>query len=209
MARRMRRLILAALAVYLPVSATPATAQIENTWPLGPIIGNDVLGSDGDKVGEVHDVVFDVSGRLSSIVVEDSGFLWWGGDFLEIAWPTIGWSPRDNAVYLPMRRKVAEQAPMVDENWRAAFIEPQEVTARQVLGLPVRRPTGMTYAEVEELLFDPLIGHIAVAVLKPLGLPETALRYLAWHPRWFDEQRTSLTVPADIVEIAGPPEIAR
>lgn len=62
-----------------PVNATTSehfiAKQQQDQWTASTLIGQPVMGSSGDKVGDVNDLVFSPNGRLAAIVVGVGGFL--------------------------------------------------------------------------------------------------------------------------------------
>ena len=60
-------------------------SQKPDQWLASSFKGTDVLGADGEKIGEVSDILFDQTGKIEAYVVSMGGFLGMGAKQVAIA----------------------------------------------------------------------------------------------------------------------------
>jgi len=79
----MMKKLLAAMAIFtlVGISAVQAgtvtflTAQDPGDWAAYRLVGTKVLNGNGDKIGDINDVIVDVNGRVSVVVIGVGGYL--------------------------------------------------------------------------------------------------------------------------------------
>lgn len=99
------------------------------------LIGMSVMNPEGEKIGEIEELVINPQeGRIKEVVVSFGGFLGIGSKSVVILWEEMKLSADRQNVLLAMGREELEQAP----SWERPSEEPQQPT------LPTSRGTGET-----------------------------------------------------------------
>ncbi len=78
-----------------------------------PLVGLAVFGSDGQKVGAVHDVKLETDGKVAEIHVRTGGFLGMGGR--TVAVPSAKFTRAGTNVQLSMTSEDVTKLPRLDE----------------------------------------------------------------------------------------------
>lgn len=126
---------LSALALAGGVSAQTATGDTraaerawERTHRASKIIGTDVRNRQGQKIGDIKDVVLDGSGQIAYTVVATGGFLSMGDRLHAIPWTALQKDAGNNYFVLDMSKEQLKSAPgfdskhwpnMADERWNS------------------------------------------------------------------------------------------
>jgi hypothetical protein len=63
--------------------------QKKGQWLAGELIGQTLLGSNGDAIAEVHDLLYDSQGRISAVVIGVGGFLGIGEKLVAVNFASI------------------------------------------------------------------------------------------------------------------------
>lgn len=152
--------ILVAFPAALCISAAAFTANADEVpadwtytpltgdWRLDSVVGGEVVASDGVRVGYVNDIIFDESGLLDTVVVQqkdDSG----DWQFREVAWANIDFDPVLGQVQLKVDSEVFNSFEKMEV---AEFSGFEEVEASNLLGMDVNVDGMAPYGEVEDLL---------------------------------------------------------
>jgi len=124
-----------------PVATRPATGstarvdanQAERDWErrhrASKIIGTNVRNRQGDKIGDVEDIVLDRNGNIAYAVVSTGGFLGIGDRLHAVPWKSLIPVANEDHFMLDMDRKRLEAAPgfpmmkwpnFNDEKWNAS-----------------------------------------------------------------------------------------
>ena len=110
--------LIAAMTAVGPAHATTSdhfvAKQQQDQWTASTLIGQPVISSSGDKVGDVNDLVFNPNGKLAAIVVGVGGFL--GVGEKNVAIPvsraiTDGKKSSDVVVHVNFTKDALEKAP--------------------------------------------------------------------------------------------------
>ncbi len=110
----------ALMAVALPAlaqaqdAATPfLTEQAAGEWRMNNYIGQPVTNASGEKVGYISDVLFDRSGRVTTIVLGVGGFLSVGAKQVALPYQAITYGEKDGArqIIVPLTKDVLLKAP--------------------------------------------------------------------------------------------------
>ncbi len=111
------------------VSGKAAQEDWQRIYRVSKIIGSDVRNLQGEKVGDIKDVVLDRQGMVSYAVVSTGGFLGMGNRMHAVPWSALRSVPgRDHRV-LDIDKERLKQAPsfepdkwpnVVDEGWSSA-----------------------------------------------------------------------------------------
>ena len=100
----MRRRGLAALALLLVAPARGlAQAQglaLDPKGRLVPLMGKRLVGSGGEELGRVVDIVADANGQPVAAVVDVGGFMGLGSRRVAMAWGLLRWKPEAGIVRL-------------------------------------------------------------------------------------------------------------
>jgi sporulation protein YlmC with PRC-barrel domain len=72
-------------------SATDATAHKEGEWRASKLAGVDVYNEANEKIGDVHDIILDRSGKVANVIVAVGGFLGLGEHYVAVAFDKLKW----------------------------------------------------------------------------------------------------------------------
>ena len=76
------------------------------------MIGEDVMGSDGEKIGSVEDVIIDpASGEATQLVISSGGFLGIGEKYHPLPWSTLTYDIAQGGYVVDMTREQLQDAP--------------------------------------------------------------------------------------------------
>lgn len=120
-----RAVIAAAFAAIIPqaifvtnASAADANApfvteQKSGEWRMYNYIGRDVFNAAGDKVGKVHDVMFEHNGKVTTVVLSVGGFLGVGAKLVALPFQAITYLEKDGVrqIVVPLTKEVLMAAP--------------------------------------------------------------------------------------------------
>jgi sporulation protein YlmC with PRC-barrel domain len=76
-----------------------------------PILGKEVVGSDGEKMGRIVDVIVDKSGRPRAAVIDFGGFLGVGSRKIVVDWGALQFDADDGPISLALTRDQVKAAP--------------------------------------------------------------------------------------------------
>ena len=81
------------------------------------IIGEKVIDSNGDRLGEIKDIMLDVTeGKIHYVVIECGGFLGIGEKFFAIPYSVLGISTSEHAFVLEQDKEILKNAPGFDKD---------------------------------------------------------------------------------------------
>jgi hypothetical protein len=79
---------------------TPAVVVDDNK--VQSLLGKDVTGAKGEKLGQITDILVSHTGEIRAAVIDFGGFLGVGSRKIAVAWPTLHFSP--TAITLSLTR---------------------------------------------------------------------------------------------------------
>ena len=110
----------AIVAVAFPAFAQPKdastpflTEQSPAEWRMNNYIGKPVVNASGERVGEISEVLFDKSGRVTSIVIGVGGFLGMGAKSVALPYQAITYGEKggERQIVVPLTKDVLQAAP--------------------------------------------------------------------------------------------------
>jgi sporulation protein YlmC with PRC-barrel domain len=115
----MRTTFFAAAMVLMaaPAYAQPATAFVTaqgiGEWRANNYIGQPVVNASGEKIGDVNDLIFDKSGRITTVIVGIGGFLGMGEKNVGMGYETLTYTDKDGQrlVTVPLTKEALLAAP--------------------------------------------------------------------------------------------------
>jgi sporulation protein YlmC with PRC-barrel domain len=115
----MRTTIFAAamIALAAPAYAQPATAfltsQGADEWRAANYLGRQVVNASGEKIGDVNDLLFDNTGKLTTVVIGVGGFLGMGEKNVAMRYETLTTSEKDGqrVIMVPLTKEALLAAP--------------------------------------------------------------------------------------------------
>jgi sporulation protein YlmC with PRC-barrel domain len=93
-----------------------AGADWERQHRASKIIGMDVVNKQGEKVGDIHDIVLDQQGNVSHAVVSTGGFLGIGERLHAVPWNSLDRDAEEQKIVLDVDRDRLRNAPGFDRN---------------------------------------------------------------------------------------------
>ncbi|MBR0881224.1 sporulation protein YlmC with PRC-barrel domain [Bradyrhizobium diazoefficiens] len=73
------------------VSATSATTHKEGEWSASKLAGVDVYNEANEKIGNIHDVILDRSGKVANVILGVGGVLGLGEHYVVVAFDKLKW----------------------------------------------------------------------------------------------------------------------
>lgn len=127
--------------------------NIGQTYSAKRLMGADVRGADGRKLGEVRNVVVDAGGQIDSIVVSSSGFLGIGKTRFVVPWQEAKLSGPDlKSVDVPLTKdSVARLSPFDDDDLK---LPADSHRGSDLVGHWISLQNGQVLGRVDDLLFD-------------------------------------------------------
>lgn len=93
------------------------------------LVGQDVTNSVGEKVGDVSDLLFDKSGRITMVVIGVGGFLGLGEKYVAVPFDTLAFSAGvkgERVVTAPLSKEALQAAPEFKPVEKTTFMKAKE-----------------------------------------------------------------------------------
>ena len=198
----------------------------------------DVKNQQGEMIGEIERVMFDVQdGRVAYVILDFDGWLDIGGRHVAAPWQALKLAPGAQEVILTVDQEKLRQAPgfaptawptTVERPWlldvynyygyepypalRARTVDRFEVaSADMLIGKDVENPQGDNLGEIADLAIDLSSGRIAYATLEYggwLGLGETVAA-MPWQSLKADLAERQFTLDVTTDQLKTLPSSAR
>lgn len=107
----------AMIAMAAPAYAQPATAFISTQgpeeWRAANYLGKQVVNASNEKIGDINDLVFDKTGKISTVIVGVGGFLGLGEKQVGMRYETLTSSEKDGqkVIMVPLTKEALMAAP--------------------------------------------------------------------------------------------------
>ena len=103
------------------------------------VIGMRVQSTEGKKLGDIKDLVIDLSdGGIGYAVLDFGGFLGIGDKYFAVPWEALQWTPDRKAIVLDVSKKDLKQAPGFEkDNWPDLGSEEQALVIYEYYGMPL------------------------------------------------------------------------
>lgn len=110
----------AVLALALPAAVLAETAaapfiaeQQSSEWRVNNYVGQHVYNATGQKVGDVNDILFDKTGKVTAVVLSVGGFLGMGVKYVALPYQAITYEDKDGVrqIVVPLTKDVLLKAP--------------------------------------------------------------------------------------------------
>jgi sporulation protein YlmC with PRC-barrel domain len=72
-------------------STTSATTHKEGEWRASKLAGVDVYNEANEKIGDIHDVILDRSGKVANVILAVGGVLGLGEHYVAVAFDKLKW----------------------------------------------------------------------------------------------------------------------
>jgi sporulation protein YlmC with PRC-barrel domain len=119
--QQMKSTLLAALFVGIATSAiaqTPdisafKTEQAAGEWRSANYVGKPIVNASGEKIGDINDLLFDRTGRITTVVIGVGGFLGLGEKRVALPFEVITYSDEDGKrlIMVPLTKEALMAAP--------------------------------------------------------------------------------------------------
>lgn len=106
-------MVLVAAPAYAQTATAFVTTQGAGEWRAINYIGKPVVNASGEKIGDVNDIIFDTSGKISTIVIGIGGFLGMGEKTVGMGYETLTYTEKDGqrVVTVPLTKEALLAAP--------------------------------------------------------------------------------------------------
>lgn len=196
-------------------TATVSTAELQETVPLTQLSDADVLGIGGENYGDVHGVLLDSNGRVTSLLVKREGEQGSTADagqtsgselatvdvdvadaagtsgVVEVPWENISYDQQENKVRLSGETR---QTTVVAG-------EPGNITQRGVmlasdlLDMNVALSDAESYGEVQDILINPQEGQATAVVVDTGGFFASETYAVPFDAATINEQQREVVLP--------------
>jgi sporulation protein YlmC with PRC-barrel domain len=86
-------------------SANAATTHKAGEWRASKLAGVDVYNEENEKIGDIHDIILDKSGKVANVILGVGGFLGMGEHYVAVPFDKLKW------VNEPVRTTTSSTAP--------------------------------------------------------------------------------------------------
>ena len=117
----MKSTLLAALFVAIATSVSAQTANIDafkteqdpEEWRIANYVGQPIVNAEGNKIGDVNDVLFDRTGKITTVVIGVGGFLGLGAKKVALPFEAITYSDENGKrlIMVPLTKEALQAAP--------------------------------------------------------------------------------------------------
>lgn len=117
----MKSALLAAMFVAIATSVSAQTAdtsafkteQDPEDWRIANYVGKPIVNATGQKIGDVNDVLFNRSGKITTVVIGVGGFLGLGEKKVALPFEAITYSEEDGKrqIMVPLTKEALMSAP--------------------------------------------------------------------------------------------------
>lgn len=121
----------------------------ENGWSLSELIEADVVGEDGEEIGDVENVLLDENGQILSVVAEVGGFLDIGDTHVAVPWDQVETGANLDKITVPVNQDNVEDYSIFGE---FGYFTRPEADTKQVVNSDL--VTGPTVWKATDLLDD-------------------------------------------------------
>jgi sporulation protein YlmC with PRC-barrel domain len=106
-------LIVLAAPAYAQTATAFLTTQSADEWRANNFIGKPVVNASGERIGDVSDLLFDKSGKLSTVIIGVGGFLGLGAKNVGMRYETLTFSEKDGqrVIMVPLTKEALMAAP--------------------------------------------------------------------------------------------------
>jgi sporulation protein YlmC with PRC-barrel domain len=104
---------IAAWGVGLAADSAFKTTQAPEEWRIANYVGQPIVNDKGEKIGDVSDVLFDRSGRITTVVLGVGGFLGLGEKKVALPFEAITYSEANGKreIMVPLTKEALQSAP--------------------------------------------------------------------------------------------------
>lgn len=117
----MKSTVLAAAFLAISTAASAQTTdlsafkktQAPGEWRIANYVGKPIVNATGDKIGDINDVLFDRSGKITTVVIGVGGFLGLGEKRVALPFEAITYSEEDGKrlIMVPLSKQTLQSAP--------------------------------------------------------------------------------------------------
>jgi sporulation protein YlmC with PRC-barrel domain len=104
---------IAAWGVGLAADSAFKTTQAPEEWRIANYVGQPIVNDKGEKIGDVSDVLFDRSGRITTVVLGVGGFLGLGEKKVALPFEAVTYSETNGKreIMVPLTKEALQAAP--------------------------------------------------------------------------------------------------
>ena len=126
------------LAALLVAFAAPAMAQTtdsafkvtqgSNEWRVANYMGKPIVNATGEKIGDVSDLIFDRTGRITTVVIGVGGFLGLGAKQVALPFEAITYTDLngERQIMVPLTKESLQAAPDYTHTEKTTFDKVKE-----------------------------------------------------------------------------------
>jgi len=89
------------------------TTQAAGEWRIANYVGKPIVNAEGEKIGDINDVLFDRSGKITTVVIGVGGFLGLGEKRVALPFEAITYSEEEGKrlIMAPLTKERLQAAP--------------------------------------------------------------------------------------------------
>lgn len=172
-----------------------ATADFQPLWSLSALLDTRVFSQDGTPIGRIADLLFDGTGRLTTIILAPGGVLATVGARLPLPWQGVTFTPKADAVSVPFDQAILDAALRRRAAQAEAVAQGKAWSAERFLGTAVAGGNGDRHAIVKDVVIAAAGGYAVAAIVDGAGRDGSALRVLPWRRAWLADVRPRPSPP--------------
>ncbi|WP_051881308.1 PRC-barrel domain-containing protein [Parvularcula oceani] len=173
-----RLMTLTASALALGVTGMTADAQDRRSRaPMNmdgflaeSLLDSEVMGVDGDEIGEVETIIVDADGMIDRIIVETGGFLDIGDKIISVQWEDVDLTPAREGIMVPIDDDNVEDFSLFGDRDRARLsagaFRVSELIGDEVRLTSRRNEYGSEFGYVSDLRFS-MDGELQSVIYQP------------------------------------------
>lgn len=129
-------LVIASASAFAQTSPPPAGSDVEfvtvqppGQWSTGQFVGEAVTNQAGENIGDINDVLFDKTGRISTVVIGVGGFLGIGEKSVAVPFSALSFtadSAGKRVVMVPLSKERLQAAPAFQPTEKTVYMRAQD-----------------------------------------------------------------------------------
>jgi uncharacterized protein YrrD len=156
----MKSILVAALllsfSLAISVRATDVSAfkgqQSSDEWRMATYVGQPIFNAEGEKIGDVKDVLFERTGKITTVVIGVGGFLGLGEKRVALPFEVVTYleTEGDRRIVIPLSKQALQDAPAYQVSEKTTMEKVKE-TAAEVAVKASEKATELKDKAVEKI----------------------------------------------------------
>jgi len=140
--------------------------DVRDGWTASKIIDAEVRGTDGEQLGEIHNLVLGSDGQLKSAIVESGGFLDVGDNHFRVPWSEVDMAPDRDYLAVPISADNVDAYTVFDGEKLDRKLAENSYRATELVRTFVALDNREAYGIVTDLVFSRK-GQLSAVIAQP------------------------------------------